>query len=339
MRAAVFHKLKEPLTIETVPDPTPGEGQVVVEVCRCGICGSDLHLTADALFGIPAGAVLGHEYAGRIAAIGRGVDRVKVGDHVAMMPLHSCGTCLHCLRGEPAWCSIMRVDGGGYGEYALARQHQCVTLPRTVSLEDGALVEPMAVGLHGVRLAQSKPGDRVLVLGAGPIGLASIYWARRLGAGRIAATAGSTRRADLALAMGADMFLDPADASPEAAVRALGGPPDVVYECVGVPGMIARGIDYVRPRGTVVVLGLCTREDHFVPFTLVAKEVRLQASAFYDRRDFEVCADALDKDGDTQRAMVTDVVQLENMPPVFEALRERSTQCKVLVDPRPVKSQ
>ena len=182
MRAAVFHQLKQPLTVETVPDPTPGEGQVVVEVCRCGICGSDLHLTADALFGVPAGAVLGHEYAGRIAAIGRGVDRVKVGDHVAMMPLHSCGTCLHCLRGEPAWCSIMRVDGGGYGEYALARQHQCVPLPRTVSLEDGALVEPMAVGLHGVRLAQSQPGDRVLVLGAGPIGLASIYWARRLGA-------------------------------------------------------------------------------------------------------------------------------------------------------------
>jgi (R,R)-butanediol dehydrogenase/meso-butanediol dehydrogenase/diacetyl reductase len=102
--------------------------------------------------------------------------------------------------------------------------------------------------------------------------------------------------------------------------------------------MIARGIDYVRPRGTVVVLGLCTREDHFMPFTLVAKEARLQASAFYDRRDFEVCADALDKDSDTQRAMVTDVIHLEDMPPVFEALRQRTTQCKVLVDPRPRRS-
>jgi (R,R)-butanediol dehydrogenase/meso-butanediol dehydrogenase/diacetyl reductase len=256
---------------------------------------------------------------------------------VAMMPLHSCGRCEHCLKGEYAWCSIMRVDGGGYGEYSLAFQHQCVQLPKTVALDDGALVEPMAVGLHGVRLAQSQPGDRVLVLGAGPIGLASAYWARRLGAGRIAVTAGSTRRASLALAMGADVFLDPADASPEAAIRALGGAPDVVYECVGVPGMIARGIDYVRPRGTVVVLGLCTREDRFTPFTLVAKEVRLQASAFYDRRDFEVCADALDKDAATQRALVTDVIHLEDMPPVFEALRQRTTQCKVLVDPRPRK--
>ena len=334
MRAAVFHKLKTPLTIETVPDPTPGEGEVVIEVCRCGICGSDLHLTEDAIFGVPPGVVLGHEYSGRVAALGKGVDRVRMGDHVAMIPLHSCGKCAFCLAGEPAWCSIMRVDGGGYGEYSLAKQHQCVVLPRTVALEDAALVEPMAVSLHGVRLAQSQPGARVLVIGAGPIGLAATYWARRLGAGRIAVTAGSMRRAQLALTMGADVFLDPADASPEAAARALGGAPDVVYECVGVPGMIARGIDYVRPRGTVIVLGLCTRSDSFVPFTLVAKEVRLQSSAFYDRRDFEVCADALDKDADTQRSMVTDTVQLEDMPPVFEALRQRTTQCKVLVDPR-----
>jgi (R,R)-butanediol dehydrogenase/meso-butanediol dehydrogenase/diacetyl reductase len=185
-----------------------------------------------------------------------------------------------------------------------------------------------------VRLAASKPGSRVLVVGAGPIGLAAIYWARRLGAGRIAATAGSTRRAELAHTMGADVFLDPAEASPEAAVKALGGWPDVVYECVGVPGMLGRCIDYVGPRGTVIVLGLCSKPDTFVPFNLIAKEVRMQASAFYDRRDFEVCADALDKDPDTQRAMVTDVVQLEQMPPMFEALRHRTTQCKVLVDPR-----
>jgi (R,R)-butanediol dehydrogenase/meso-butanediol dehydrogenase/diacetyl reductase len=337
MRAAVFHELKKPLTVETVKDPTPGDDQVVIEVCRCGICGSDLHLTEDAIFGVPGGTVLGHEYAGRVAAIGKGVDRVKVGDHVAMMPLHSCGRCVHCLRGEYAWCSIMRVDGGGYGEYSLGFQHQCVALPKTVSLNDGALVEPMAVGLHGVRLAQSQPGDRVLIVGAGPIGLATAYWARRLGAGRIAVTAGSNRRAALALAMGADVFLDPVDASPEAAARALGGMPDAVYECVGVTGMISRCVDYVRPRGTVVVLGLCTRQDHFLPFTMVSKEARLQASAFYDRRDFEVCADALDKDADTQRAMVTDIVHLEDMPPVFEALRQRTTQCKVLVDPRPRK--
>ncbi|MDR2215563.1 MAG: alcohol dehydrogenase catalytic domain-containing protein [Nevskiaceae bacterium] len=335
MRAAVFHELKKPLTVETLPDPKPGAGEVVIEVCRCGICGSDLHLTEDAIFGVPGGTVLGHEYAGRIAEVGKGAEGVKVGDHVAVMPLHSCGKCAACLAGEPAWCSIMRVDGGGYGEYSIAKPHQCVPLPKTVALEDGALVEPMAVGLHGVRMANSLPGARVLVIGAGPIGLAAIYWARRLGAGRIAATAGSTRRATLAHTMGADVFIDPNDSSPEAVNRALGGWPEVVYECVGVPGMLARSIEHVGPRGTVIVLGLCSKPDTFVPFAMVGKEVRMQASAFYDRRDFEVCADALNKDVDTQRAMVTDIVPLEQMPQMFESLRHRTTQCKVLVDPRP----
>jgi len=335
MRAAVFHALKQPLTIETLPDPSPREGEVVIEVCRCGICGSDLHLTEDAIFGVPGGAVLGHEFAGRVAAIGKATEGVKVGDHVAVMPLDSCGRCAHCLAGDSAACPAFVFGGGGYGQFAVTRPHQCIALPKTVSLTDGALVEPMAVGLRGVRLSRSAPGARVLVIGAGPIGLAAIYWARRLGAGRIAATAGSMRRADLAHRMGADVFLDPTQATPGDVARALGGPPDVVYECVGAPGLIGRAIEHVRLRGTVVVLGLCTKTESFIPFTMVAKEVRVQASAFYDRRDFEICADALDKDAATQRAMVTDVVRLEDMPPVFEALRQRTTQCKVLVDPRP----
>jgi (R,R)-butanediol dehydrogenase/meso-butanediol dehydrogenase/diacetyl reductase len=333
MKAAVFKKLLAPLEVETLPDPTPGANEVVVEVCRCGICGSDLHITEDPVFGAPAGAVLGHEYAGRIAAIGTGVEDVKVGEHVAVFPVHGCGRCATCLAGVPAWCRQMRIDGGGYGQYALAEPHQLVRLPRTLSLADGALVEPLAVGLHGVKLAAAAPGARVLVVGAGPIGLAAAFWARRLGAGRVAVTASSTRRAELALTLGAHVFIDPSNASPQAVEAALGGPPDVVYECVGKPGLIQRCIEYCRPRGTVVVLGLCTHPDTIMPFPLVSKELRIQASAFYELRDFEIAADVLDHDGDAPRAMVTDVVGLDAMPAAFEALRWRSTQCKVLVDP------
>jgi len=258
---------------------------------------------------------------------------VKVGDHVAVFPVHGCGRCATCLAGIPAWCTQMRIDGGGYGQFSLAEQHQLVPLPRTLSLEDGALVEPLAVGLHGVRLAQQEPGARVLVIGAGPIGLAAAYWARYAGAGRIAVTAGSTRRAELARTMGADVFIDPADASSGAVEAALGGPPDVVYECVGKPGIIQRCIEYCRPRGTIVVLGLCTPPDTFMPFQLVSKEQKMQASAFYEVRDFELAASVMEKDASTPRAMVTDVVGLEAMPAAFEALRHRSHQCKVLVNP------
>jgi (R,R)-butanediol dehydrogenase/meso-butanediol dehydrogenase/diacetyl reductase len=333
MRAAVFKKLRTPLVVETLPDPSPGNHEVVVEVCRCGICGSDLHLTEDAIFGVPPDVVLGHEYAGRVADVGRDVDRRLIGEHVAVFPVHGCGHCATCLAGNPTWCSKFRFDGGGYGQYSLAEPHQLVRLPRTLSLADGALVEPMAVSLHGVKLAQPQPGARVLIVGAGPIGLAAAYWSRRLGAGRIAVTAGSSRRAALALTLGAHVFVDPADASPAAVEAALGGPPDIVYECVGKPGLIQRCIEYCRPRGTIVVLGLCTPPDTIMPFPLVVKELKIQASAFYEVRDFELAADVLDREGDAPRAMVTDLVGLDAMPAAFEALRQRSTQCKVLVDP------
>jgi (R,R)-butanediol dehydrogenase/meso-butanediol dehydrogenase/diacetyl reductase len=227
----------------------------------------------------------------------------------------------------------MRIDGGGYGQYSTAEEHQLVPLPRSLSLEDGALVEPMAVSLHGVRLAHPQPGARVLIIGAGPIGLAAAYWSRYAGAGRIAVTAGSMRRAELARTMGADVFIDPADSSPAAVEAALGGPPDIVYECVGKPGLIQRCIEYCRPRGTIVVLGLCTPPDTFMPFQLVSKEQRMQASAFYEVQDFELAASVMEKDAATPRAMVTDIVGLDAMPEAFEALRRRSHQCKVLVNP------
>jgi len=334
VKAAVFKKLNSPLVVETIADPTPGEGEVVVEVCRCGICGSDLHITEDPIFGAQSGTVLGHEYSGRVMAVGKGIARTKVGDHVAVFPVHGCGKCATCLAGIPAWCSQMRIDGGGYGQYSLAEEHQLIRLPKTMSLEDGALIEPMAVSLHGVALAKPQPGARVLIIGAGPIGLAAAYWSKHMGAGRIAVTAGSNRRAELALKMGATHFIDPANASPEAVNAALGGPPDIVYEAVGKVGLIQKAIEYVKVRGTVIVLGLCTPPDTFMPFQFVSKEVTLQASAFYEVGEFEVAADVLDKDPETPRAMVTDIVDLTNMPAMFEALRHRSTQCKVLVDPQ-----
>jgi (R,R)-butanediol dehydrogenase/meso-butanediol dehydrogenase/diacetyl reductase len=203
VKAAIFKALGQPLSVENVPDPTPGPGEVVVKVSRCGICGTDLHITEDPIFRAPAGTILGHEYAGEVVATGASVERVKVGDRVAVLPVRGCWQCASCLAGEAAWCTGRKIEGGGYGQYSLAAQQQCLRLPSTVSLEDGALVEPLAVGLHGVVLAGMQPGDRVLVIGAGPIGLAATFWARRLGAGRIAVTASSARRAPLARQIGA----------------------------------------------------------------------------------------------------------------------------------------
>ncbi|MCC6949679.1 MAG: alcohol dehydrogenase catalytic domain-containing protein [Bradyrhizobiaceae bacterium] len=334
MRAAIFNGVGKPLTVERVPDPRPGPGQVLVRVARCGICGSDLHMTEDPVFCIPEGTILGHEFAGEIVELGRGVETLSVGDRVSVVPIASCGKCAACLAGQPAACAQMQLHGGGYGEYTAVHERQCIKLPSTVGTEDGALVEPMAVGLHGVIKAEMQPGARVLVIGAGPVGLATIFWARRLGAGLIAATASSTTRAGLAAMMGADAFLNPEDSDPEASARALGGPPDIVFECVGKPGLIQRCIDHVRPRGgTVVVLGLCTGSDAIQPFEAVNKEVRIQMASFYELADFTRSVDALDRGAVEPAAMVTNEVSLDEMPEAFEKLKHRTHQCKVLVKP------
>lgn len=333
MRAVVMQGLHRPLALETVPDPTPGSGQLVVRVGRCGICGSDLHMTEDPAFGKGAGDILGHEFAGEVVALGRDVPGFATGDLVAVVPISSCGHCPACLSGEPAWCAKMALQGGGYAEYAVTSHQQCVRLPRSASLADGAIVEPLAVGLHGVLLSGLRPGDRVVVLGAGPIGLAVAFWARRMGASQVVVQDLSRHQAERAMAMGAtDFVVDPAE--PVAATdRALGGKADIVFECVGVPGLIAQAVDQVRIKGTVVILGLCTRPDSFVPFAALSKEVRLQTSAFFKRQEYEAALDALDRGAPEPGLLITDTVTLAATPGVFEALRARTDQCKVLIAP------
>ncbi|MBB4613773.1 zinc-binding dehydrogenase [Novosphingobium taihuense] len=333
MRAAVMQGLHKPLAVETIPDPTPGEGDVVVKVGRCGICGSDLHMTEDPAYGQGAGSVLGHEFAGEVVALGKGVDGLRTGDLVSVIPLQSCGQCQSCRTGEVQWCERFGLQGGGYAEFALTKPNQCVRLPKSASLADGAIVEPLAVALHGVALSRMKIGDKVLILGAGPIGLAVAFWARRFGAGRVVVQDLAEWQYDRALQMGAhDFVVEPADPV-GSSERALGGSADVVFECVGVPGLIAQAVDQVRNDGTIVLLGLCTRPDTFNSFAMLSKQVKLVTSAFFTRQEYEAALDALDRGAVEPRMLVTDTISLDATPDVFESLRKRTHQCKVLISP------
>ncbi len=333
MKAVAFQGLHRPLAFETLPDPTPDAGQVVVKVGRCGICGSDLHMTEDAAYGCKHGDVLGHEFAGEVVDLGREVEGLKRGDLVSVIPLMSCGDCEHCRKGEVQWCERFGLQGGGYAEFALTRPNQCVKLPDDVSFADGAIVEPLAVALHGVNLAGLKAGDTVLVLGAGPIGLAVAFWARRMGAARVAVQDIAEFQRQRALDMGADLFVvDPADPV-GSAERALGGRADVVFECVGIPGLIDQAVRQARNRGTILLLGLCTRPDTFNSFAMLQKEVRLVTSAFFTRQEYEAALDVLNAGAIEPRLLVTDTISLAETPEVFESLKQRSGQCKVLIAP------
>src|ERR1700677_1512584 len=182
MKVAAFRAMGEPLAIETLEAPRPARDEVLLKICRCGICGSDLHMTTEPVFGISSGYVLGHEISGEVIEAGPEADDLRPGDQVSVAPLNGCGKCSRCLAGEPAWCASMQIIGGGYAEYAAISGRQCRKLPWGISAADGSLAEPLAVSLHGVRRAGMKTGDRVLIVGAGAIGLAIAFWARRLGA-------------------------------------------------------------------------------------------------------------------------------------------------------------
>lgn len=336
MKAAVFQGIGKPLVIEERPDPTPGPGEVVIKVGRAGICGSDVHMTAEPATSFAAGTIIGHELAGEVVALGAGVTRLRVGDRVAPMPFVGCGHCAACEDGRPHHCAQTRIDVvTGYSQYSRVGANDCVALPPELTDEDGALIEPLAVGLQGVRKAQMTIGCRALVLGAGPIGLACAFWARRLGASRVAVMAHSRRRERFARDFGATEFVAQSEvANPAAAINdALGGPPAVVFEAVGAAGSVARAMEYVAPRGMVVALGITSEPETYSCLVAIMKEVRVWFSVVYEKRDFKYTAEIMAAGDHTPRAMITDTVSLQAMPAKFESLRGPSADCKVMIAP------
>jgi 2-desacetyl-2-hydroxyethyl bacteriochlorophyllide A dehydrogenase len=334
MKAAVFEAPGKRLRIESLPDPVPGHGELVLRVGRCGICGTDLHMTDGhaATYAYPS--VLGHEFAGEVVAIGDGVAKYKLGDVVAGLAVGGCGRCASCVAGDPMWCERGLIPAmGGFGQFTAVKALSAIKLPATLSLADGALIEPLAVGLHGVRLAEISPGTRVLVLGSGSIGLAAAFWARRFGANRVTVASRSALARTHAHSMGASHFETLGEDFDANIQLALGGSPDVVFECTGVPGMLAKAVEVVRARGSVMILGNCMMPDSLVPSLVMFKQLRLQGSMVYSRREFEIVADVLDAGHVEARTMITDTVSLAQLPDAFEALRRPTYQCKTLVDP------
>lgn len=226
------------------------------------------------------------------------------------------------------------LQGGGFAQLAIAKAHQCVVLPNSAGLADSALAEPLAVALHGVIRAGLRPGARVLILGAGVIGLAVAFWARRLGASKVCVTDIAGWQRERALELGASHFLLNDDELGTLVHESLGAAPDIVFECVGRPGLIAQAVEHVRPRGTVVILGLCTVADSFVPFRALSKEINLVTSAFFNLDEFSAALDILDAPPALPLAMISETVSLSSMPQAFEALRQRTHQCKVMVAPQ-----
>lgn len=332
MRAAIYPGGGGAVTIETLPDPEPGAGQVLVRVERSGICGSDISMTKGSGWDYAPGQ-FGHEYAGEIVALGKGVERLRIGARVAVIPALGCGHCPACQHGDnPIVCGAPYPALGGFSELAVMPEGVAVPLPATLSLADGALIEPLAVGLYGMRRAGIQPGERVLVLGGGTVALYAIYWARRLGAGSIVAVSRSGRRRALCLQMGADAFVSFGENEVAEAIEALGGLPDVVVEAVGVEGMLSKAVMHARQHGRVLSLGFCTQPDPVLPALASFKCVTVQFLVGYTPDEFRYIADQMDKGHVDPATILTRTVPLAALPAAMDALRGPNEDTKIHVD-------
>lgn len=303
MKAALFDATTLHVSIGEVPVPQPGPDDLLIRVCRCGICGSDVAMTSDGPFPMASGQ-FGHEYAGEVVEVGCGVTSHKPGDRIAAVPAAPCGMCRDCLSGSVFLCTSPRWANAGFSEYTLVPAKAAIRLPATISMAQAALIEPMATGLHAMRLAGLGAGARVLVIGAGSQALSAIYWARRLGAGRIVVLSRSVHRRDLAFAMGTHSVMG-FDADNQVRLReALGGMPDIVVECVGKPGFIGLAIEHVRPGGTVLAMGMCMQPEMLLPAQCTFKEVRMLFPLGYTLDDLPARIDAIRTGGGMLKVQV-----------------------------------
>ncbi|MHB1318061.1 MAG: zinc-dependent alcohol dehydrogenase family protein [Anaerolineae bacterium] len=282
MKAAIFRGVGQ-IDVVDVPIPQPGSGQAVVRVAACGICGTDRHIFHGEFSTHPP-VIIGHEYAGEVAAVGEGVTTLTVGERVAIDPNMPCGFCTPCRRGQIHMCQNLTALGvdidGGFAEYCLAPEAQCFHLPEGLSLLEGAMAEPVACCVHGMDLAGVHSGDTVAIIGGGAIGQIMAQLARLQGAGRVVVSDLSTPRRQMALDLGADCVIDPGNDDPLTSGGLLGQGADVVIEAVGSSRTAAQAITWAARGATILWFGV-TPPDQTVtvsPNLIFEKELTIRGA-------------------------------------------------------------
>lgn len=326
---------------DDVPDPAPESGQVLVAVRSCGICGSDLHFAAHSADVVAqteriaggAGGMggmgldlnrdifMGHEFSAEILEAGPDTETHPPGTLVTSIPV-----LLSAKGFEPIVYSNSTI--GGYAERMLLSAPLLLPIPNGLDLKHAALTEPMAVGLHAVNKSNIVPGETALVLGCGPIGIAIIAALRARGVETIVASDFSPKRRELAATMGAHQTLDAAQGSPFDTVK-----PAVVFEAVGVPGIIDDVLLRARPGTRLVVAGVCMQPDTVHPFFAIAKEINVQFVLAYTPDEFADSLRALAEDDIDVTPLITGEVGLDGVGAAFDDLADPERHCKILVTP------
>jgi L-iditol 2-dehydrogenase len=308
-----------------MPVPEPGPGEVVIAVEQRGICGSDIHAYHGRHPFVHPPVVLGHEFAGRIAWVGPGVEGFSEGQRVTVEPSLVCGECYNCKTGRYNICDNLRVIGcqtdGGFADYVAVPAAKTIPIPENMTMAQGAMVEPLAVAYHALRIAEFEPGMRVAILGAGTIGLVTLLALREQGADRIVVTDVVDQKLEMASDLGADLVLrGDAEDAVEKARAFLGRRADVVFDCVTNKASIAQAIALAEKGGRVIVEGVPAGEV-LVPLHLVQdREIELRGTLMYLREDYEAAIDAISGGRADVDALITDRFPLDRVADAFERI-------------------
>jgi 2-desacetyl-2-hydroxyethyl bacteriochlorophyllide A dehydrogenase len=281
MKAAIF-KGSDVLEVEEVPDLEPGPDQIKVKIAFCGICGTDPETLAGHFPPIKPPAIIGHEPSGTIAELGKNVSTFKIGQNVACNFRSPCGWCYYCRSKMEHFCENVHKATGGFAEYALFHKNGVYTLPENVSLETGALLEPVSVAVHAIDLANIYPGSSVAIIGAGSIGLLLLQLAVRSGAAKVLVSEPIQEKRNMAKELGADVVVDPLKEDLEKASKLLTDSRgfNTVIEVSGKIGPAKQAIQMAAKCGTVLLVSVypSTAELGLLPYQLYANELTIRST-------------------------------------------------------------
>jgi len=340
MKALRWYGRKD-LRYEDVPEPSPGPGQIKVKINLAGICGTDLkeYEAGPGMIAVDkAPLTLGHEFAGRVVEVGKGVTNFKVGERVTALGYWFCGECFFCKRAMYNICLNSGFTGltvdGCMAEYVVIPSYSVYKLPDSVSDEVGALVEPLAVAIHAVRQGNVRPGDTVAIVGSGTIGLCVLLAARAAGASEVYVVDKIKRRGEIALAMGATAFINPNDGDPVKLIANLtdGLGVDISFECVGHPDTPQVSVDLARKGGTTVIVGVFDKPSLFHFHSVMFNQKTIVGSPIYVDEAKTAIALIADKRIDPRRLITSKVLLKDAVEMGFEKLiANKEENIKVLL--------
>jgi 2-desacetyl-2-hydroxyethyl bacteriochlorophyllide A dehydrogenase len=339
MKCVAIKEAKK-LEVKEVEDVTSKNGSVVIEVKKTGICGSDIHYWES---GQPAGLIMGHEFCGTVIDKGSRED-LNIGDRITALPISPCGHCDACKSGNVQYCletwndavGLSLTNSGGFAEKLSVRPDMVIKVPDNVSDNEAAMVEPAAVGLHAIHLADIKVGSKVLVIGGGIIGLLCAEFAKMEGASYVAMTETNKARGQKALDLKVvDEYFDALDENLTTTLMTkTNGGFDIVIDCCGNSPAVSSGIMFTKTGGTLVLVGVSLNPITIPSVIGVMHELKIQGAIAYTVNEFQTCLDLISEKKLDILKFLDDIVPLEKVQESFERLTSGTDSAvKIIVDP------